>query len=115
MTQGNPGKCRKITGQIGRQPQGKPFKTFGCFREAFWRAVAHGPRLAAGFSKANSTRMAAGRAPFATNQRSAGENNKYVPHHVTPVQHGGGVRDPDDLIVVTHRYHAEVLDPGCHQ
>ncbi|MFD5257292.1 DUF6531 domain-containing protein [Streptomyces bobili] len=112
---GTHGSTGKIPGQIARQLQGKSFKTFGDFREAFWKAVANDPGLAAGFSKANRTRMAAGRAPFVTNQQAVGKNNKYVLHHVKPIQHGGGVYDLDNLIVVTPRYHAEVLDPDYHQ
>lgn len=65
--------------------------------------------------RANRTRMTAGRAPFVTNRQAAGKNNKYVLHHVTPIQHGGGVCDLDNLTVATPRYRAEVLDPDCHQ
>ncbi|WP_405388003.1 DUF6531 domain-containing protein [Streptomyces sp. NBC_01102] len=112
---GTHGSTGKIPGQIGRQLQGKSFKTFGDFREAFWKAVASDSGLAAGFSKSNRTRMAAGRAPFVANQQAVGRNNKYVLHHVKPIQHGGGVYDLDNLVVVTPRYHAEVLDPNYHQ
>ncbi|WP_374940063.1 hypothetical protein [Streptomyces finlayi] len=91
MAEGNPWKYGKIPGQIGRQLQGKSFKTFGDFREAFWKAVSSDSGLAAGFSKSNRTRMAAGRAPFVANQQAVGRNNKYVLHHVKPIQHGGGV------------------------
>ncbi|MFC3408998.1 hypothetical protein ACFSUJ_12510 [Streptomyces lusitanus] len=112
---GTHGSAGKIPGQIARQLQGKHFKNFRDFREAFWMAVSADPGLAGGFSKANRTRMAAGRAPFVVKQQAVGKNNKYVLHHVTPIQRGGGVYDLDNLIVVTPRYHAEVLDPDYHQ
>ncbi len=73
------------------------------------------PELANQSSRANGVRMVEGKVPFVVKDQAIGKNNRYVLHHVTPIQHGGGVYDLDNLIVVTPRYHAEVLDPDYHQ
>ncbi len=44
----------------------------------------------------------------------AGGHVKYILHHKTPISQGGGVYDLDNLIVVTPRYHSEILDPTYH-
>ncbi|WP_407668642.1 hypothetical protein [Paraburkholderia xenovorans] len=35
-------------------------------------------------------------------------------HHIEPIQHGGRVYDTDNLLIVTPRYHAEILDSSYH-
>lgn len=112
---GSSGNAGKIPGQVVKGLQGRKFANFGKFREAFWEEVAGVPSLANQFSKANRTRMAEGMAPFVVNSQAVGKNNKYVLHHITPIQRGGGVYDLDNLMVVTPQYHAQVLDPDYHQ
>lgn len=112
---GRHGNAGKIPGQIARQLQGEQFKNFGEFREAFWRAVAADPSLSSQFRSSNQANMREGRAPKVARSQAVGKNNAYVLHHVKPIQHGGGVYDMDNIIVVTPRYHQEVLDPTYHQ
>ncbi|WP_405188697.1 RHS repeat-associated core domain-containing protein [Streptomyces anulatus] len=112
---GSHGNAGKIPGQIARQLQGEQFKNFGEFREAFWRAVAADPSLSSQFRSSNQANMREGRAPKVARSQAVGKNNAYVLHHVKPIQHGGGVYDMDNIIVVTPRYHQEVLDPTYHQ
>ncbi|MFD3336671.1 RHS repeat-associated core domain-containing protein [Streptomyces sp. NPDC058700] len=111
---GSNGNAGKIPGQVARALQGREFKSFDDFREAFWTQVSATPSIASQFSKSNQTLMSGGRAPIVTSNQSVGKNNRYVLHHVKPIQHGGGVYDLDNLMVVTPRYHAEVLDPTYH-
>ncbi|MEU9761554.1 RHS repeat-associated core domain-containing protein [Streptomyces sp. NPDC047987] len=112
---GSHGNAGKIPGQIARQLEGQDFKNFGDFREAFWRAVASDSGLASQFSQANQSNMREGRAPFVGRGQNVGKNNRYVLHHVTPIQHGGGVYDMSNIIIVTPRFHQEVLDFDYHQ
>jgi hypothetical protein len=58
--------------------------------------------------------MSTGLAPIALENQWLGENKSYVLHHKTPIQQGGGVYDLNNLVVVTPRYHKEILDPAYH-
>ncbi|CAG7640649.1 RHS repeat-associated core domain-containing protein [Actinacidiphila bryophytorum] len=111
---GSAGNAGRIPGQIARALQGREFKSFDDFREAFWEEVSKDPTLAPQFSPSNQTLMSQGKAPFVTDEQAVGGNKRYVLHHVTPIQHGGGVYDLDNLVVVTPQYHARILDPGYH-
>ncbi|MEV0262608.1 DUF6531 domain-containing protein [Streptomyces sp. NPDC050617] len=111
---GSSGNAGKIPGQVARAMQGKNFKNFDDFREEFWTQVSRDPSLSSQFSPSNQTLIAQGKAPFVAPNQSVGGNKRYVLHHVTPIQHGGGVYDLDNIIVVTPQYHGEVLDPGYH-
>ncbi|MFE9444815.1 HNH endonuclease signature motif containing protein [Streptomyces sp. NPDC006602] len=51
--------------------------------------------------------------PFAPLAQHQGQG-RYVLHHINPIQHGGGVYDLDNLVVVTPQYHKEILDGGYH-
>ncbi|MFR5451681.1 MAG: HNH endonuclease signature motif containing protein [Roseburia hominis] len=35
-------------------------------------------------------------------------------HHIIPINQGGSVYSVDNLVVVTPRYHAEILIPEVH-
>ncbi len=111
---GSSGNAGKVPGQVARALQGKEFKSFDDFREAFWMEASKVPSLASQFSKSNQTLMAGGKAPFAAPGQWVGGNGRYSLHHATPIQRGGGVYDLDNIVVVTPQYHREVLDPGYH-
>ena len=38
----------------------------------------------------------------------------YQLHHIIPINQGGSVYSVDNLVVVTPRYHAEILIPEVH-
>ncbi|MDX3641099.1 RHS repeat-associated core domain-containing protein [Streptomyces sp. MB09-02B] len=111
---GSSGNMGKIPGQVADALQGREFQTFDDFREAFWREVSNNASLAKQFSPANQAVMANGRSPRVVNSQRVGKADRYVLHHVTPIQHGGGVYDLDNLIVVTPQYHRDVLDRTYH-
>jgi hypothetical protein len=110
---GSEGNAGKIPGQVARELQGREFESFDKFREAFWKEVSRHEELAGQFDKSGQTAMANGKAPFAPSSQHHGQG-RYVLHHVHPIQHGGGVYDLDNLVVVTPRYHKEILDGSYH-
>lgn len=50
------------------------------------------------------------KAPVAHDTQWNGKNRAYLLNHRTPIQHGGGVYDFDNLVIVTPRYHLDILD-----
>jgi hypothetical protein len=46
--------------------------------------------------------------------RGAHAGGRYILHHRTPVSQGGDPFDPGNILVVTPRYHREILDKGYH-
>ncbi len=58
--------------------------------------------------------MREGFAPRVVRGQELGEQTSYILHHRTPIQQGGGVYDLENIMVVTPRYHKEVLDPNLH-
>ncbi|MEU7304776.1 DUF6531 domain-containing protein, partial [Streptomyces sp. NPDC007206] len=111
---GSEGNAGKIPGQVARALQGRQFNNFKEFRAAFWEEVSQHPELAEQFSPSGQTAMSEGKAPFTVQGQQAGGRGRYELHHVQPIQRGGGVYDLDNIIVVTPRYHKEVLEGGYH-
>lgn len=58
--------------------------------------------------------MASDKAPIAHSSQWNGKNKSSVLHHRKPIQHSGGVYDIDNLIIVTPRYHLDVLIRAYH-
>lgn len=58
--------------------------------------------------------MKAGNAPVAHTSQQVGGKISYELHHAKPIQHSGDVYDLDNIVVVTPRYHQEVLEPAFH-
>jgi hypothetical protein len=111
---GSEGNVGIVPKQIADKLRGKKFSSFDAFRGEFWKSVSQESTLASQFSKSNATRMSGGLAPIALENQWLGENKSYVLHHKTPIQHGGGVYELNNLVVVTPRYHKEILDPAYH-
>jgi hypothetical protein len=103
----------RIPGQVARELRGKHFERFDKFREAFWQEASRHEKLAGQFDKSAQTGMANGNSPFAPAAQHHGQG-RHVLQHVHPIQHGGGVYDLDNLVVVTPLYHKEILDGGYH-
>ncbi|MET9802198.1 DUF6531 domain-containing protein [Streptomyces sp. NPDC006368] len=111
---GSAGNAGRVPGQVARALQGRQFKNFDDFREAFWMEVSRVPEIASQFSPSNQTLIAQGKAPFAVPEQAVGGNMRYVLHHIQPIQHGGGVYDLDNILVLTPQQHREILDPKYH-
>lgn len=110
-TEGNIGLFPK---QIADKLKGRQFQNFAEFRSEFWKAVADDPDLFSQFSRASQAEMLKGNAPFAKKAQQVGGKIKYEIHHKTPIHDGGEVYDIDNLVIVTPRYHKEILDPAYH-
>jgi hypothetical protein len=110
-TDGNIGLFPK---RIADKLKGKSFENFAEFRHEFWKAVADDPELFAQFGRSSQAEMLKGNAPFAKKVQQVGGKIKYEIHHKTPIHDGGGVYDIDNLVIVTPRYHKEILDPAYH-
>ncbi|MCC6630405.1 MAG: hypothetical protein IT340_23755 [Chloroflexi bacterium] len=111
---GSHGNAGLIPGQIADTLRGRSFKNFNEFRRAFWRAVADDAHLANQFTASSCTRMRQGLAPLASLRQHANGEMSYILHHKHSIHDGGDVCDMDNLIVVTPRYHRDVLDPSYH-
>ena len=111
---GTHGNAGVVPGQVADALRGKQFRDFDDFREQFWKTVAADKGLASEFGSANVARMREGLAPIAHSSQHLGEQRSYILHHRTPIQHGGGVFDLDNIAVVTPRYHKDMLDPTLH-
>lgn len=66
------------------------------------------------FDARDQYRMKQGWAPNAPKSQEVGKVTTYQIHHKTPIHDGGEVYDIDNLVIVTPRYHKEVLDPAYH-
>jgi RHS repeat-associated protein len=111
---GSAGNAGAFPGQIADRLRGRQFDSFNDFRTAFWTEVGNDSSLSSGFSVANVTRMQGGNSPFVATSQQYGGGRNYVLHHVQPIQHGGGVYDMDNLVVVTPLYHSQILTPSYH-
>lgn len=99
---------------IADKLRGKNFRSFDDFKEIFWNEVSKDSHLSSQFSKSNRARMAKGYTPKAHSSQWNGKNGSYILHHRKPIQHSGGVYDVDNLIIVTPRYHLDVLIRAYH-
>ncbi|MFC3757631.1 DUF6531 domain-containing protein [Chryseobacterium tructae] len=111
---GTNGNAGLFPADIADNLRGKSFGSFKDFREAFWKEVATNPKYSSAFSPQNIKRMEKGRAPKAHKSQWDGKVGSYQLHHITPIHAGGGVFDMDNLLIVTPRFHKEVLDPNYH-
>ncbi len=93
---------------------GREFANFDAFRQAFWKEVANDPVLAKGFGVGDIADMKKGLSPTAAKEQTVGQAKSYHLHHMTPIQRGGAVYDLNNILIVTPRYHMEVLDKKYH-
>ncbi|MEJ5114943.1 hypothetical protein [Erwinia billingiae] len=111
---GTHGNAGLFPSSVADKLRGRQFKSFDDFRENVWKEVGNDPNLSQQFRLSNVTRMKGGRASIAYDTQWNGKNRSYVIHYRTPMQHGGGVYDLDDLIIATPIYDLEVLDRTYH-
>jgi hypothetical protein len=111
---GSHGNLGSVPGQVAEKLNGRRFQSFDRFREAFWEEIAADPILSRQFSGPNLRRMEQGMAPVAHSSQHHGEKISYVLHHKLPIHQGGAVYDMSNLVVVTPRMHAEILDGSFH-
>jgi len=111
---GSHGNAGFVPSQIAQRLAGRQFKNFDAFRKAFWEEVAADANLSKGFTFDDLVAMRNGNAPAVDARQALGGRATYELHHAKPIQHGGEVYDVDNIVVVTPRYHKEVLEPAYH-
>ena len=100
----------QVPPQVAGKLAGREFNSFSAFCQAFWRAVADTPELAAQFSAANLARMRNGAPPLAALSQQFEGFSAYMIYHKIPVSQGGAVFDMSNMLIVTpFMYHA-ILD-----
>jgi hypothetical protein len=105
----------RVPQQVADRLRGREFETFDEFRREFWRAVADTPELARQFSPMEVRNMRhRGLAPLVDDSQVSKGKNTFQLHHRTPISQGGAVYDLDNILIVTPRYHDEVLDAAYH-
>ncbi len=113
---GTHANAARVPRQVADKLQGKTFKNFAHFRREFWKTIANDPILRKGFKEKDLKAMKSrGTAPVAHLSQWDGQNEYYNLHHVKPIHDGGGVYDLDNIVVVTPRYHKEILEPRYHK
>lgn len=103
-----------IPKEIGEKLVRRNFKDFKDFKEQFWLTVSES-KYVTEFGPTNLSHMRKGNAPFTLNTQALGKRNRYELHHIQPISQGGGVYDLDNLMIVTPRFHLEVLEKGYHR
>jgi hypothetical protein len=111
-THANAGKMPK---QIADKMRDMEFKTFNEFRKTFWKLVADDNNLGKQFKQSDIKNMRSGLAPAVDPMQRADGFNSYQLHHYKPIHDGGGVYDLDNIVIVTPRYHQEVLNIKYHK
>jgi hypothetical protein len=111
LLHGSAGNAGFIPKEIGDKLNGKYFKSFDEFRGEFWRTVADTPRYSQEFNHdpVNLGRMNAGNSPLTVREQRFYERKYYELHHMLPIKDGGAVYNLDNLVVVTPKYHMEIL------
>ncbi len=99
------GEGAPVPAQIADQLRGREFRNFRAFREAFWKAVAGDPELAAQFDRSALASMKDGQSPFVKESEQVGKRVKIELHHRKYISEGGGVYEVDNIVAMTPRRH----------
>jgi hypothetical protein len=103
----------KVPLEVAEKMNGKTFESFDAFRKAFWKTMADSS-YAKEFGEASISDMRKGIAPRVHDSQWLGKRRSLELHHRTPIQDGGAVYDLSNILVVTPRYHLEVLERATH-
>lgn len=111
---GSHGNAGWVPEAVAQQLAGRRFNNFDHFRSEFWKAVSRSEHAKA-FSEGNQVAMREGRAPHVVGGQAGSGHPVYELHHVRPINQNGGVYDLSNILVVTPRFHQDVLDPAYHR
>ncbi len=117
MLYGSEGNAGVIPKEIADTLSGRTYDNFDEFRKDFWREVgnsSYADEFMINGDMTNIYRMRNGGAPIVIDSQTINGSVTYQIHHKTPINQGGGVFDLNNLVVVTPRYHAEILIPEYH-
>lgn len=105
----------RVPKQIADKLRNLEFRNWDHFRQTFWKEVANDPVLSKSFTVDDLSAMKLkGIAPISAIEQQMGQIKSYQIHHINPIHNGGKVYDVDNLLIVTPRYHKEILDPKFH-
>ncbi|MFY8264744.1 HNH endonuclease signature motif containing protein [Clostridium perfringens] len=65
-------------------------------------------------NKNNISNISKGNAPIAVEEQGLWSRSKYELHHKKPIWDGGDVYNLDNIVIVSPRYHQEILDKDYH-
>lgn len=106
-----------IPKEIADKLRGKQYNNFDEFRKDFWKAVAeteYAKEFMIDGDPTNIYIMRNGGAPYAPDNLVISGQYTYQLHHINPINQGGKVYSIDNLVIVSPRYHAEILIPEVH-
>jgi hypothetical protein len=103
-----------LPGQVADALRGRTFRSWDAMRREVWKTVAADKTLHGPFDARDLALMRAGNAPRVDKTQAVGKLQRYILHHRMPIQHGGGVYDLSNIVVVTPRFHKEALDSSYH-
>lgn len=98
---------------VGDKLVGKKYRNFKQFRKSFWKAVSES-KYAESFNLTDKALMTKGNAPMAAKSQRMGGKSRYELHHMTPIHQGGAVYELNNIIVVTPKFHEEILTRAYH-
>ena len=102
------GEGAPVPSQIADQLQGKEFRNFRAFREAFWVEIAKDSELSEQFIVSNRARMNMGKAPKARRDDAVGKRSTFEIHHVQEIAKGGDVYNIENMMVLTPKRHMDI-------
>ena len=108
LTEGVGGHLPKT---VADKLRGRTFRNWDDFRQEFWKAVGEDKHLLSQFTQSNQALIKKGKSPFAPKPLQHGGNMRYELHHIDPVEHGGGVFDLDNIMVLAPKTHKGIHDP----
>ena len=117
MMYGSDRNAGVIPSEIADKLRGKTYNNFAEFKADFWKAVADSPYANEFIFNDDYTNlyiMRNGGAPLVMDTQTLDVSVTYQLHHVTPINQGGMVYNLDNIVIVTPRYHAEILIPSYH-
>jgi RHS repeat-associated protein len=115
MMRGTDNNIGLVPSTVAEKLRGKVFGNFDQFRRDFWKAVANDPEASKNFTKEDmAVAKRDGTAPAVSKSQELGLRDSYELHHIQPIHAGGGVYNMDNILIVTPRYHKEILSPAYH-
>jgi hypothetical protein len=99
--------------EVAQKMVGKKYASFNAFRKDFWINMADSS-YAKEFNEASLTNMKKGLAPQVDASQRLGARTGFELHHRSPIHSGGAVYDLSNILIVTPRYHQEILNKGAH-
>jgi hypothetical protein len=99
--------------EVANKMVGKNYSNFDAFRKDFWKNMADSS-YAKEFAPTDIIKMQKGLSPESNPSQWLGSRKSFELHHRTPIHAGGSVYDLSNILIVTPRYHQEILSKATH-